>query len=78
MYVQFTSCVHGNILTKELRVTSYFPYELCLLYELRVTFIARVTSYFLDSIYKLHFIVRVRSYFLDPSYELLLIAQSLK
>ena len=41
-----------------LRVTNYYGYEWCLLhgYELRVSFIARVRSYFLATSYVLLFI----------------------
>ena len=48
------------ILTKELRVTSYY-----LLHKLRVTFYIRVTSYYLLHELKVKFIIRVRSYYLS-------------
>ena len=55
------------------RVKSYYPYELRLLHELRVTFITRVTSYFLHTSHESLFIARVTSYFMDTSYEFLFI-----
>ena len=62
-----------DILINELRVTSWYPYELRLLHELRVILIARVTidctSYELIFRYEL----RVNVYF--TSYELLFIAR---
>ena len=47
----------------------------CMSYELRVIFIALVTSYFLYTSYELLFIARVTSYFLRTSYKLLFIAR---
>ena len=57
----------GDILIKELQVTSYE------LISLRVAFIAGVASYFLHASYELLFTARVTSYFLHASYELLFI-----
>ena len=53
-----------GFLTNELRVASY-----------ELLFIARVTTYFLDTSYELLLIARVPSYFLHTSYELLFIAR---
>ena len=47
-----------DMLINELRVTTYYPYELRLLYDLRVTFCVEVTNYCL--LYELLFTYKLR------------------
>ena len=64
----------SNILINELRVIILTSCVYCMSYKLRVTIIARVTSYFLDTSYELLSIARDTSYFVHTKYELLFIA----
>ena len=64
---QSQSYFKGDIPINELRVVSYYPYELHLLYQLRVNFCMPVTSYFI-----LH---ELWVTFFQANYELLFIAQ---
>ena len=64
---------NSDKLINELRVNILTSCVYCVSYELRVSFIAWVTSFFLHASYELLFIALVTSYFLYTSYKLLLI-----
>ena len=54
----------GDILTQELRVKSYYPYEFCLLHAFLTTSHLNFTCYELVFIYELRDVINCTSYYL--------------